>query len=556
MRRLILLILITALLGLATSLGVAWVIAGLQPEWCAVKEVGSGTTAGWSVTEYRGLGQSLWWGNLIGEGDREDPLSVPSQTMFAMPPTFRGDQGTEHWVGWPALAWQVRWRRHPSYYGEYGGADLQGGLFLGGLRNTNPWTPTTQVLPFQARWPGALLDVSFWWMVWLTVGVLFAALGIARRWIRRKRNQCASCGYDLRGQESSKCSECGHEQGARRTVFGQGLIVWFSLVLLLVVFAEAAIAVHVANLAHGPHPIHFAARDGDLAGIELALQHGESVDVQVDGADDPDASTPLLWATAAGQIDAVQLLIERGADVDQADVYMASPLRKAAWHGHADVLSALLAAGAKVNAADQNGLTALHEAIAGEASEECVRLLIVAGADVNGEAQFHATPLCYAAGFGCADIARLLIAAGADVSIPEYGGPLECAVSNGYVEVVRVLLDAGAPMNLSWGNLVDEAVSEHHADVLKLLLDHGAPRPEEELNWTLLHVAVNAGDTETVRVLVEAGFDPTLHGGGERTPLQMAIDIGELNKGYEEIIAILRKGERDWKTAHPDEPEP
>jgi len=49
---------------------------------------------------------------------------------------------------------------------------------------------------------GALL-----WMLWLSPFVV-------RRVIRRKRGHCIKCGYDLRGDFSTGCPECGWRREA------------------------------------------------------------------------------------------------------------------------------------------------------------------------------------------------------------------------------------------------------------------------------------------------------------------------------------------------------
>lgn len=51
---------------------------------------------------------------------------------------------------------------------------------------------------------GALLLTGFFPLVYVVTGPV-------RRWRRRKRGLCEGCGYDLRGNVSGVCSECGRE---------------------------------------------------------------------------------------------------------------------------------------------------------------------------------------------------------------------------------------------------------------------------------------------------------------------------------------------------------
>ena len=66
--------------------------------------------------------------------------------------------------------------------------------------------PGNNLLPLAAIWPGFAINTIFYaailWM--LSLGP-FAA----RRFIRRNRGHCIKCGYDLRGDFSAGCPECG-----------------------------------------------------------------------------------------------------------------------------------------------------------------------------------------------------------------------------------------------------------------------------------------------------------------------------------------------------------
>jgi len=82
---------------------------------------------------------------------------------------------------------------------------------------------------------------------------------------------------------------------------------------------------------------------------------------------------------------------------------------------------------------------------------EVAAACLAAGADPDGGASRRCkrrTPLHAAAAGGCAASARLLVAAGAAPSLPKEDGvsPLMQAAERGHVDVIRVLLAAGAPV--------------------------------------------------------------------------------------------------------------
>ena len=129
-----------------------------------------------------------------------------------------------------------------------------------------------------------------------------------------------------------------------------------------------------------------AARRGDLDVFEAAaLGQGDRVRELVDeepelvGAFTDDGFTPLHLAAFFGGVDAVRVLLARGADVDaraQNDTIApdATPLHCAAAARHVEIARLLLDAGADPNARQRSGHTALDAAEA-NGDEELAALL-------------------------------------------------------------------------------------------------------------------------------------------------------------------------------------
>lgn len=69
------------------------------------------------------------------------------------------------------------------------------------------------VLPLKPIWSGMALNVAFyasWWAI-LIIGVPFAVRTLSSQ-LRKRRGLCPKCGYDLRGEFTSGCSECGWQR--------------------------------------------------------------------------------------------------------------------------------------------------------------------------------------------------------------------------------------------------------------------------------------------------------------------------------------------------------
>ena len=116
-----------------------------------------------------------------------------------------------------------------------------------------------------------------------------------------------------------------------------------------------------------------AARAGDIPAMKLLLAHGALVDLPTQRG-----VTPLMAAAGLGasKIDtrgtfitepeamkAVQLLIDRGADVNAADGAGQTALHGAAFQGWNEIVKLLVKHDAKVNVADKNGQTPLDAAM-------------------------------------------------------------------------------------------------------------------------------------------------------------------------------------------------
>ncbi|KAL3287079.1 hypothetical protein HHI36_001564 [Cryptolaemus montrouzieri] len=97
---------------------------------------------------------------------------------------------------------------------------------------------------------------------------------------------------------------------------------------------------------------------------------------------DKDGFSPLHWAAAFGQYNAVELLLNNGANIQQLGTNEESALHLAANGGHHEVIRLLISRGAEVNHCDHLSNTALMYAAKGNHPHSCNELLI-GGADLG-----------------------------------------------------------------------------------------------------------------------------------------------------------------------------
>lgn len=233
--------------------------------------------------------------------------------------------------------------------------------------------------------------------------------------------------------------------------------------------------------------------------------------------------TSLLEAAYTGDAERVAALIRSGANVNEANEFGATPMGEATRRGDIAVLKLLLKAGADPESANADGETSLMR-VARTGNVEAARLLVKAGVKVDAREKWGGqTALIWAAAQNQPAMVQFLASKGADVNARSTvrawprrmtaeerpkdmnrGGlsPLMYAARDGRIEVMRVLLQAGAAVDLA---------------------DPDGSTP--------LILALMNGNWDAAKLLVEAGADVNQWDWWGQAPLYMAVDMNTLPTG-------------------------
>ena len=321
----------------------------------------------------------------------------------------------------------------------------------------------------------------------------------------------------------------------------------------------------------GKSPLVTAVENGDLDSVKVLLKYTPNTDVR----------KGLSLSAANGYTDILRCFIENGADINACGTYHnCTPLMLAIENGHANAVNVLLQYGANVARTDDSGFTALHYACEYNGSPEVLSFLISNGADVdarssynpvfsvpseNGYADMKAarvrtvntssdngvTPLMIAARESHLNVVTFLIKEGADVSLPDYDGrtALHFAVgsSDNSCEILSCLIENGADINkrrMDNQTPLMVAVEKGLVSVATFLIEHGADVDLQNENGnTALHYALYGSDVscEILSCLIGSGADVNGVNKVKHTPLMIAAKRGHLNA----LTLLIKHGAHD-----------
>jgi len=266
-------------------------------------------------------------------------------------------------------------------------------------------------------------------------------------------------------------------------------------------------------------------KEGDSLVVDLFLLAGMNPDER-----SADGTPALIFASALGHKPIINLLLDRGADINAVSYDYQRAITAAARIGNTEIVELLIEKGAEVKII---GWDDPVEAAVSHGHTKTLKALLDNGANSNGE-WGAISPLMLCSSRGYKDCVELLLNSGAEKDRQETEGrtAVGYAVLGGHLEILRLLVDSGADVNI--GDPILSASTKGETELVIVLLNAGANPNSEKQGRTALMEAARIGNTKIVEALLEFGADKNA-----RTKRGItAQDIAYINKHYD-IVRLI-----------------
>ena len=295
----------------------------------------------------------------------------------------------------------------------------------------------------------------------------------------------------------------------------------------------------------GQTALMWASAEGHAGTVRLLIDAGANIAARAAGG-----FTPLLFAARGGDPETARALLAAGADPGESTPAHGNTLVVAAAGNHEALALLLLEAGANPNSAGENGITALHHAVAGGMAalngvryDPVYRLvpgnmralaaaLLEAGADPNKQigdslrlgpdgSPFDmegATPFLLAAVSADVELMQLLKSRGADQSITGKGG------TTALMAAARAACTGACAFK--GGNEANDADVARAFAAVRAVVEMGIDlNAKNEEGQTAMHMAAFTGADPVVKYLADNGADVNVVDNYGETPWSMASGI-------------------------------
>ncbi|KAL3475445.1 ankyrin repeat-containing domain protein [Aspergillus californicus] len=277
----------------------------------------------------------------------------------------------------------------------------------------------------------------------------------------------------------------------------------------------------ILSIPKGVTGLHIAAYFGLTEEISDLIQDESCLDVA-----DSCGQTALHWAVRNGQEEAIIFLLSRGLDVNAVDDHLESALHYAARHGSKTMIRLFLESGSQVECRNEAGESPLLVAARG-LNLDTLNCLLINGANANALDKMDRNAIHLAITASKAkpvDAVKILLEYGLDISLCDGNNmtPLHYAVNRGDMQLIDLLLDAGANINfgIQRDHRTEIAQSTYGETAVSL---PSTQVIDDVVGLTPLHFAACVGRSKMTKYLVSKGANPNVRSHYGDTPLHLAL---------------------------------
>jgi quinoprotein dehydrogenase-associated probable ABC transporter substrate-binding protein len=237
-------------------------------------------------------------------------------------------------------------------------------------------------------------------------------------------------------------------------------------------------------------------------------------------------------AVLASDMQRVQFLVGKGADVNKPNEQGDAPLNIAALQNNPDLVKFFLDHHANVNVRGSDSMTPLLEALTQD-DVGTLKLLAAHGADLESRTSDGAVPLAFAIAENKMQAALALIDAGANVNAKSTKLGLTPLMVAAGEQSIEYSMEAGRH------EVENLSLDPHYPDPLRIartLISHGADvNAVSDSGVTALMLASAHDNAPIVGLLLQSGADPGKRSADGKTALDIAVE-----NGNDTVISLIR----------------
>jgi ankyrin len=281
-------------------------------------------------------------------------------------------------------------------------------------------------------------------------------------------------------------------------------------------------------------PIHFAAKQGNLKAIEMLVEHGADIE-----REDRNGWTALTLAGFREQVETVEALVNGyGVDIDRKNKNDLSPIELALEKNEFQIALLFAKLGASVESVvDEEGNTLLLKALKQKdlgRMEELGKL----GADPTHQGRTGKSPLWTAFEMKFYEGMQKLVQMGADRYEQDEEGytPIHMVVKEGNEDGLKQLVRIGYDVQTDEGHgvvpLIVAMFNRKYKLARQLIQEYGVDVDRRlKFGFSPLHILAKVGDDIGIKMLLDAGADIDNVDSEGRTPYSVAV-------GHEQEIVM------------------